>query len=158
MKAPARYYPPEMLVALASEREDPYTVAAMYGYKASDFDRIRKTPSFEKALSAAKETMASSGLSADVAGYSMLQEFSMSVAEDLFLQYHNRNTPVDAKVRIASVLFTREAQLRDRVQPKGKEVQSNGVRIVINIPSAPSDDRHNGPRASFDDLMVLDAV
>lgn len=136
MKPPSRYYPPEMLVSLAAEREDPYTIAAVYGYPASEFDKIRNTPTFKVALEKAKESLQATGLSADVAGYSMLQEFSMRIAEDLFVQYHSPLTPIDSKVKIASTLFSRENQLRERVMPKDKQVQGNGVQIVINIPDA----------------------
>lgn len=133
--APIDYYPPQMLVALAAKLDDPYTVAATYGYPASEYDRIKDTPAFKAALAKAEESLQGSGLDIDTAGYSLLQEMSQSIAQNLYTTYHHHATPVETKVKIAATLFAREAQLRERVKPKAQNQQGNGgFQIIFNIP------------------------
>jgi hypothetical protein len=128
------YYPPQMLQGIALGAEDPYTVAAAYGYAASEYDKIKSTEPFKQALARAQEQLTNEGLTIDVVAHAMLQEYTTQIASDLFRQYHHPMTPVDSKVKIASVLFTRENQLRDRVVKKTVADEVSGVQIVINIP------------------------
>jgi len=134
------YYPPQMLQAMALGAEDPYTIAAVYGYAGSEYDRIKATDAFQQALTKAKEQLSSEGLTIDVVAHAMLQEYTTNISSDLFKQYHHPLTPVDSKVKIATALFAREAQLRDRVSKKTAADTGPGVRITINIPDRPTHD------------------
>lgn len=126
-------YPPALLIGLAAGMESPYDVAARYNISSRELDKLMQQTGFRAALDKATEMIAENGLDTEVVAHTVLLELTSKITKDLYDKYTQSATPLDLKVKIANVLYTREAQLRQRVQPVRKDTENAGGGFSINI-------------------------
>lgn len=139
LNLPTLPFPPDMLLAIAAGHDTDFNIAAAYGIPASEFSVIRETASFKAALAKAQEVVDANGEDAEVVEHALLQTMAGEITKSLYEVYHQGVTPTDMKIRIASVLYNREDQMRNRLRPKAQgpaHAAGEGFKIIINIPSA----------------------
>lgn len=126
-------YPPALLIGLAAGMEPRYDVAARYNISSVQLDTMMAQKGFRAALDKATEMIAANGLDTEVVAHTILQELTAKITRDLYDKYTQGSTPLDIKVKIANVLYARETQLRQRIQPDKKDEKDTGPGFSINI-------------------------